>query len=111
MTYQTIMSLKLLASLSSLPPLPLGMIENPIVVSNEKMILTVCLVTQAIMRRDQHLPSLCYSYFIVKNVPIGATFTLTALSTSVTIASCMPLTITNLTAQTVEAGDFNLSGG
>jgi hypothetical protein len=37
-------------------------------------------------------------------------FTLTALSTSVTIASCMPLTIVNPTAQTVEAGDFNLSG-
>jgi hypothetical protein len=76
-----------------------------------KMILTVCLVAQIIMRRDQHLPPLHYSYFIVKTVPIGATFTLTALSISATIASCKPLTITNPTAQTVEAGDFNLSGG
>jgi hypothetical protein len=63
------------------------------------------------MRHDQHLLPLRYSFFIVKTVPIGITFTLTALSTSVTIASCMPLTIANLTAQTVEAGDFNLSGG
>jgi hypothetical protein len=76
-----------------------------------KMILTVCLAAQVIMRRNQHLLPLCYSYFIVETVPIGATFTLTALSTSVTIASCMPLTIVNPTAQTIEAGDFNLSGG
>jgi hypothetical protein len=76
-----------------------------------KMILTVCLAAQVIMRRDQHLLPLHYSYFIVETVQIGATFTLTALSTSVTIASCMPLTITNPTAQTVEAGNFNLSGG
>jgi hypothetical protein len=76
-----------------------------------KMISTVCLATQVIMRHDQHLLLLRYSFFIVKIVPINATFTLTALSTSVTIASCIPLIIVNLTAQTVEAGDFNPSGG
>jgi hypothetical protein len=76
-----------------------------------KMILTVCLAAQVIMRRDQHLPPQCYSYSIVKTVPIGATITLNALNTSATIASCMLLTIAYLTVQTVEAGDFNLSGG
>jgi hypothetical protein len=76
-----------------------------------KMILIVSLAAQVIMRRDQHLLRRHYSYFIAKIVPIGATFTLTALSTSVIIASCMPLTIANSTVQTVEAGDFNLSGG
>jgi hypothetical protein len=76
-----------------------------------KMISTVCLAAQVIMRRDQHLLCQRYSYFIVKTVPIGTTFTLTALSTSVIIASCMPLTIANPTVQTVEAGDFNLGGG
>jgi hypothetical protein len=76
-----------------------------------KMISTVCLAAQVIMRHDQHLLCQRYSYFIVETVPIGATFTLTALSTSVIIASCMPHTIANLTVQTVEAGDFNLSGG
>jgi hypothetical protein len=76
-----------------------------------KMILTVCLAAQVIMRRDQHLPPLRYSYSIVETVPIGTTFTSTALNTSATIASYMLLTIANPTAQTVEAGDFNLSGG
>jgi hypothetical protein len=76
-----------------------------------KMILTVCSVAQVIVRCDQHSLSLCYSFFIVKTVPIDPAFTSTALNISVTIASCMPLTIANLTAKTVEAGDFNLSRG
>jgi hypothetical protein len=76
-----------------------------------KMISIVSLAAQVIIRHDQRLLCQCYSYFIAEIVPIGATFTLTALSTSVIIASCMPLTIANLTVQTVEAGDFNLSGG
>jgi hypothetical protein len=76
-----------------------------------KMILTVCLVAQVIMRRNQHSLPLRCNFFIVKIILIDATFILTALSTSVTIASCMPLTIMNPTAQTVEAGDFDLSGG
>jgi hypothetical protein len=63
------------------------------------------------MRHDQHSLPLGYSFFIVEIVLIDATFISNALSTSVTIASCMPLTIANLTAQTVEADDFNLSGG
>jgi hypothetical protein len=63
------------------------------------------------MRRDQHSLPLRCSYFIVEIVLTDATFISTALSTSVTIASCMPHTIANPTAQTVEAGDFNLSGG
>jgi hypothetical protein len=100
-----------LASLSSLPPPPLGTIGNPIVVSDTKIISTVCSAAQVIMRHDQYLLPLRYSYFFVETVPISTTFTSTALSTSVTIALCMPLTIANLTAQTVEAGDFNLSGG
>jgi hypothetical protein len=63
------------------------------------------------MRCDQHLLPLRCSCFIVEIVLINATFILTAPSTFVTIASCMPLTIANPTAQTVEAGDFNPSGG
>jgi hypothetical protein len=92
-----------LASLSSLPPPPLGTMT--------KMISTVCSVAQVIMRRNQHSPPLRYSFFIVKTVLIGTTFTLTALNTSVTTAPCMPCIIANLTAQTVKAGDFNHNGG
>jgi hypothetical protein len=62
-----------------------------------KMILIVSLAAQVIMRRDQCLLHRRYSYFIAEIIPIGTTFTLTALSTSVIIASCMPLTIANLT--------------
>jgi hypothetical protein len=62
------------------------------------------------MKRDQHSLPLRYSFFIVKTVLIDATFTSTALNTSVTTASCMPHIIANPTAWTVEAGDFNLSG-
>jgi hypothetical protein len=69
-----------LASLLSLPPPPSGTI---LLSAMMKMISTVCLAAQVIMRRDQHLPPLCYSYFIVKTVPIGPTFTSTVLSTSV----------------------------
>jgi hypothetical protein len=63
------------------------------------------------MRRDQHSLPLHCNCFIVEIVLIDITFILTALSTFVTIASCMPLTIANPTAQTIEAGDFNPSGG
>jgi hypothetical protein len=76
-----------------------------------KMISTGCSVTQVIMRHDQHsLPQRC-NCSIVKIVLTEATITLTAPSTFVTTASCMLLTIANLTVQTVEAGDLNLSGG
>jgi hypothetical protein len=74
------------------------------------MILTVCLAAQVIMRHNQHLPPLRYSYSIVKTVPTSATITPNALNTSVTIVSCMRLTIVYPTVQTVEAGDLNLSG-
>jgi hypothetical protein len=63
------------------------------------------------MKHDQRSQPLHYSSSIVKTVLIDATFTSTVLNTSVTIASCMPHIITNLTALTIEAGDFNLSGG
>jgi hypothetical protein len=76
-----------------------------------KMISTVCSVAQVIMRHDQHSLPLHCNCFIVEIVLIDAISILTALSTFVTIASCMPFTIANLTAQTVEAGDFNPSGG
>jgi hypothetical protein len=75
-----------------------------------KMILTVHSVTQVIMRRDRHSLPLLYSFFIVKTVLIDATFILTALNISATIALCLPLIITYLTARTVEANDFNPSG-
>jgi hypothetical protein len=75
-----------------------------------KMISTVCSVAQVIMRCDQHSLPLCYNFFIVKTVLIDATFTLTALNTSVTTASCMPCIIANPTARTIETGDFNPSG-
>jgi hypothetical protein len=76
-----------------------------------KMISTVHSVAQVIVKYDQPSQPLHYSSFIVKTVPIDATFTLTALNIPATIASCMLLIIANSTAQTVEAGDFNLSGG
>jgi hypothetical protein len=84
-----------LASLSSSPPPPLGIL---LLSAMMKMILTVCLVAQVIMRCNQHSLLLCYSFFIVKTVLIDATFTLTVLSTSVTIALCMPCIIANPTA-------------
>jgi hypothetical protein len=115
-TYQTITSLKIhsLPFCHYLPHLweHLGIL---LLLAMTKMILTVCSVAQVIMRCDQRSPPLRYHCFIVKIVLkivlIHATFILTALTTSVTIASCMPLTIVNPTAQTVEAGDFNPSGG
>jgi hypothetical protein len=112
MTYQTTMSLKirLLPFRHYLPHL-WAQLGIPLLLVMTKMISTVHSVTQIIMRRDRHSLPLCYSFFIVKTVPINATFTLTALNISATIALCMPLIIANLTAQTVEAGDFNLSGG
>jgi hypothetical protein len=67
-----------------------------------KMISIVCSVAQVIMRRDQHSLPLCYNFFIVETVLIDAIFILTALSISVTTASCMPLIIVNPTAQTVK---------
>jgi hypothetical protein len=70
----------------------------PFLLAMTKMILTVRLVAQVIMKHDQHSQLLCYSSFIVKTVPIDTTFTLTALNISVTIASCMPLIIANPTA-------------
>jgi hypothetical protein len=76
----------------------------------DEVMATICSVAQVIVRRDRRSRPLRYSSFIVKTVPIDATFTLTALNISVTIASCMPLIIANPTAQTVKAGDFNLSG-
>jgi hypothetical protein len=100
-----------LASLSSLPPPPLGTIGNPIVVSDNKDNIDSLFNCPSYHEARSTFTTLHYSFFIVKTVPIGATFTLTALITSVTIASCMPLTIANSTARTVEAGDFNLNGG
>jgi hypothetical protein len=76
-----------------------------------KMILVVHSVAQVIMRRDWHSLPLHYNFFIVKTVPIDATFTSIALNISATIALCLPPIIAYLTAQPVEAGDFNLSGG
>jgi hypothetical protein len=99
-----------LASLSSLPPPPLGTIGNPIVVSDDEDDID-SLFSCVIMRCNQHSPPLRYSFFIVKTVLIDATFTSTALNTSVTTASCMPRIIANPTARTIEASDFNLSGG
>jgi hypothetical protein len=112
MTYQTITSLKiyLLPFRHYLPHLQVRL-GTLLLSAMTKMILTVCSVAQVIMRRDQHSLPLCCSCFIVKIVLIDASFILTALSTSVTIASCMLLTIANPTAQTVEAGDSNPSGG
>jgi hypothetical protein len=112
MTYQTTMSLRIpfLPFCHYLPHL-WAWLRILLLSAMTKMILTVCSVAQVIMRHDQHLLLLRYSFFFVKTVPIGTTFTSTASSTSVTIASCMPLTIVNLTVQTVEAGDFNLSEG
>jgi hypothetical protein len=112
MTYRLTMSLKI----HSLPfrhylPHLWAQLEILLLSAMTKMISTVCSVAQVIMRRDQHSLPLCYSFFIVKTVLIDATFTLTALSKSVTTASCMPRIIANPTARTVEAGDFNLSGG
>jgi hypothetical protein len=75
-----------------------------------KQILTACSVAQVIVRRDQRSLPLRCNFFIVKIVPIDATFISTATSISVTIVSCMPLIIANLTVQTIKVGDFNLSG-
>jgi hypothetical protein len=86
-------------------------LEIPLLLAMTKMILTVRSVAQVIVKRNRRSQPLCHSSFIVKTVPIDATFTLTALNISATIASCMPLIIANPTAQTVEASDFNLSGG
>jgi hypothetical protein len=62
------------------------------------------------MRRDRHsLPQRC-NYSIVKIVLTETIITSIVPSTFVTTASCMLLTIANPTVETVEAGDFNLSG-
>jgi hypothetical protein len=86
-------------------------LEIPLVSAMTKMISTVHSVAQVIMRHNRHSLPLHYSFFIVKTVLIDTTFTLIALNISVTIALCLPLIIAYPTARTVEAGDFNLSGG
>jgi hypothetical protein len=98
-TYRTTMSLKI----RSLPfrhylPHLWAQLGIPLLLAMTKMISTVCLVAQVIVRCDRRSQPLRYSSFIVKTVPIDATFTLTALNISVTIASCMPLIIANPTA-------------
>jgi hypothetical protein len=112
MTYRPTMSLKI----RSLPfchylPHLWARLGIPLLLVMTKMISTVCSVTQVIVRHDRRSQPLHYSFFIVKTVPVNATFISTALNISAIIASCMPLIIANPTAQTIEAGDFNLSGG
>jgi hypothetical protein len=87
-----------LASLLSLPPPPLGMIGNPIVVSDDKDDIDSLFSCPSYHEVRSTFTTLCYSFFIVKTILIDATFTLTALSTSVTTASCMPCIIANPTA-------------
>jgi hypothetical protein len=74
-----------------------------------KMISTGCSVAQVIMRRDRRSPPRRCNYSIVEMVLTEAIITSSALSIFVTTASYTLLTIANPTAQTVEAGDFNLS--
>jgi hypothetical protein len=99
MTYQTIMSLKIhsLPFRHYLPHLRVQL-GTLLLSAMTKIISTVCSVAQVIMRRDQHSLPLRFSCFIVEIVLIDAIFISTALSISVTIASCMPLTIANPTA-------------
>jgi hypothetical protein len=110
-TYQTTMSLKLLSLPFCHYHSHLWEQSGILLLSTmTKMILTGCSVTQVIMRHDRHsLPQRC-NYSIVKIVPTETIITSIAPSTFVTTASCMLLTIANPTVQTIEAGDFNLSG-
>jgi hypothetical protein len=100
-----------LTSLSSLPPSPLGTIGNPIVVSDDEDDIDSPLSRSSYHEAQSTFTTLHYSFFIVKTVLIDATFTLTVLNISATIALCLPLIITYPTARTVEAGDFNSSRG
>jgi hypothetical protein len=100
-----------LTFLLSLPLPPLGTIENPIVVDDDEDDI------DRLFSRPSHHEA--WSTFttqrcncsIVKIVLMETTIISTVPSTFVITASCMLLTIVNPTVQTVEAGDFNLSGG
>jgi hypothetical protein len=100
-----------LASLSSLPPPPLGTIWNPIVVSDDEDDIDSLFSRPSYHEARSTFTTPMLSFFIVKTVLIDAIFISTALSISATTASCTPLIIMNPTARTVEAGDFNPSGG
>jgi hypothetical protein len=76
-----------------------------------KMILRVHSVAQVIMRHNRHSQPLLYTSFIVNTVLTDIITTLIVLNTSATTVYSMLLDIEYLTAQIVEASDFNSSGG
>jgi hypothetical protein len=96
-----------LASLLSLPPPPLGMI----VASNDKNDIDSLFSHPSHHEARSTFTTLTLQLLHCRDCTNRHHFISTVLSTSVTIASCMPLTIVNSTAQIVEASDFNPSGG
>jgi hypothetical protein len=89
----------------------LGTIENPIVVSDDEDDIDSLLSCPSYHEAQSTFTTPTLQLLHCQDYTNGATITLNALNTSATIASCMLLTIAYPTVWTVEAGDFNLSGG
>jgi hypothetical protein len=100
-----------LTFLLALPPPPLGMIGNPIVISDDEDDIDSPLSCPSYHEARSMFTTPMLQLLHCQDCTINTTFTLTALNISATIALCMPLIIANSAAQTIEAGDFNLSGG
>jgi hypothetical protein len=100
-----------LTSLSSLPLPPLGTIGNPIVVDNDEDDIDRLFSRPSYHEAQSTFTTPRCNYSIVKTVLTETIITLIVPSTFATTASCMLLTIADPIVQTVEAGDFNLSGG
>jgi hypothetical protein len=100
-----------LTSLSSLPLPPLGTIGNPIVVHNDEDNIDRLFSRPSHHEARSTFTTPTLQLIHCQDCTNQHHFFLTAPSTFVTTASCMLLTIANPTVQTVEASDFNLSGG
>jgi hypothetical protein len=100
-----------LASLSSLPLPPLGTIGNPIVVDDDEDDIDSLFSCPSYHEVRLTFTTPTLQLLHCQDCTNRSHFYFDCLSMFVTTASCMLLTIVNPTAQIVEAGDFNLSGG
>jgi hypothetical protein len=96
-----------LASLSSLPPPPSGTIGNPIVVSDDEKDIDSLFSRPSYHEARSTFTTPTLQLLHCRDCTNQRHFYFNCPQ----YTSCMPLTIADLTAQTVEAGDLNLSGG
>jgi hypothetical protein len=100
-----------LTSLFSLPPSPLGMIGNPIVVSDDKDDIDSPLSRPSYYEVQSTFSTSTLQFLHCQDCTDRRYFYLNCPQYICDIALCLPLIIAYLTVRTIEAGDSNLSGG